>query len=82
MAAFEFIALNAGGGQERGLIEGDTARHARGLLRDRGLMPLELREVQEKSTQRGPLFGGGGGSISITELTLFTLGPSTIPTPA
>ncbi|MGQ0701212.1 MAG: type II secretion system inner membrane protein GspF [Panacagrimonas sp.] len=72
MAAFEFTALNATGGQERGLIEGDTARHARGLLRDRGLAPLEVREVQEKSATQRQLFGRGGGSISTTELTLFT----------
>lgn len=71
MSAFEYTALNAAGGQERGLIEGDTARHARSTLRDRGLMPLEIREVQERSAQQTQLFGGGG-SISITELTLFT----------
>lgn len=79
MAAFEFTALNSTGGQERGLIEGDTARHARSLLRDRGLMPLDVREVQEKSAQQGQLFGGGGGSgISTTELTLFTRQLSTL----
>ena len=72
MSAFEYTALNAAGGQERGLIEGDTARHARATLRDRGLMPLEIREVQEKSATQSQFFGGGGGSISITELTLFT----------
>ncbi|MGQ0502628.1 MAG: type II secretion system inner membrane protein GspF [Panacagrimonas sp.] len=72
MAAFEYTALNAGGSQERGLIEGDTARHARGLLRDRGLVPLDVREVQEKSATQRPLFGRSGGSISTTELTLFT----------
>lgn len=73
MSAFEYTALNATGGQERGLIEGDTARHARATLRDRGLMPLEIREVQEKSAQQTALFGGSrGGSISVTELTLFT----------
>ena len=71
MAAFEYTALNAAGGQERGLIEGDTARQARSQLRDRGLMPLDIREVQEKNAQRTQLFGGGG-SISTTELTLFT----------
>ncbi|TDU32907.1 general secretion pathway protein F [Panacagrimonas perspica] len=72
MSAFEYTALTASGGQERGLIEGDTARHARSALRDRGLMPLEIREVQERSAQQSQLFGGGGGSISTTELTLFT----------
>jgi general secretion pathway protein F len=73
VSAFEYTALNAAGGQERGLIEGDTARHARATLRDRGLMPLEIREVQEKSAQQTALFGGSrGGKISVTELTLFT----------
>lgn len=72
MAAFEYTALNATGAQERGLIEGDTARHARGLLRDRGLVPLDVREVQEKSATQRPMFGRSGGSISTTELTLFT----------
>ena len=72
MAAFEYTALTASGGQERGLIEGDTARHARSALRDRGLMPLEIREVQERSAQQSQIFGSGGGSISTTELTLFT----------
>lgn len=78
MAAFEFTALNSNGGQERGLIEGDTARHARSLLRDRGLMPLDVREVQEKTAQQGQIFGGGGGGISVTELTLFTRQLSTL----
>lgn len=74
MAAFEFTALNARGGQERGLIEGDTARQARSQLRDRGLMPLDIREVQEKSGRTRSLFGsaGRGSGISTTELTLFT----------
>ncbi|HKY90066.1 MAG TPA: type II secretion system inner membrane protein GspF [Nevskiaceae bacterium] len=77
MAAFEYTALNAKGGQERGLIEGDTPRHARSLLRDRGLMPLEVSEVQEKqSTQGTSLFGSGG--ISTAELTLFTRQLSTL----
>src|SRR5690349_3457458 len=77
MAAFEYTALNAKGGQERGLVEGDTPRHARSLLRDRGLMPLEISEVQEKQTTAGSsLFGGGG--ISTGELTLFTRQLSTL----
>jgi general secretion pathway protein F len=78
MAAFEFTALNPSGGQERGLIEGDTARHARSLLRDRGLMPLDVREVQEKASQRGGAMFGGGNRISTTELTLFTRQLSTL----
>jgi general secretion pathway protein F len=77
MAAFEYTALNAKGGQERGLVEGDTPRHARSVLRDRGLMPLEITEVQEKQASHSTsLFGGGG--ISTAELTLFTRQLSTL----
>lgn len=76
MAAFEYSALNARGKQEKGLIEAETARQARALLRERGLTPMELKEVAE---QRGRLAGDGGaavktsgGSLSSTELSLFT----------
>ena len=71
MPAFEFTALNKTGGRERGVVEGDTPRHARSQLRDRGLMPLELHEVAERSRAGSGLFQRGG-SISTTELTLFT----------
>ncbi|TAJ53488.1 MAG: type II secretion system protein GspF [Nevskiaceae bacterium] len=75
MAAFEYSALNARGKQEKGLIEAETARQARALLRERGLTPMELKEVAE---QRGRLSGEAGavktsgGSLSSTELSLFT----------
>tara|TARA_R110000787_G_scaffold20790_34_gene61979 strand:- start:5110 stop:6327 length:1218 start_codon:yes stop_codon:yes gene_type:complete len=78
MSAFEFTALNASGAQERGLIEGDTPRHARSQLRDRGLMPLEIREVKEKNTAASGALFSRGGSISTTELTLFTRQLSTL----
>lgn len=73
MAAYEYTALDAQGRQTRGLIEGDTPRHARALLRDRGLAPLEVTEVAEsRISGGGRLFSRSGGSISNTELSLFT----------
>lgn len=71
MPAYEFTALDARGRQERGLLEGDTPRQVRGMLRERGLTPLTLNEVAESPASRGTLFRGGGG-WSHTELTLFT----------
>jgi general secretion pathway protein F len=72
MAAYEYTALNAKGRQEKGLIEGDTPRQARQLLRDRGLTPMEIHEVAESSkSAQSSLFQRGGG-ISATELSLFT----------
>jgi general secretion pathway protein F len=71
MPAYEFTALDARGRQERGLIEADTPRQGRQILRERGLSPLTVQEVSERKTQRGAVFRRGG-SWSATELALFT----------
>ena len=47
MGAFEYKALDAEGRNQKGVLQADTARAARGLLRDRGLMPLEVEPVSE-----------------------------------
>jgi general secretion pathway protein F len=70
MPAYEYLALDARGRNQKGLIEGDSPRQARSLLRDRGLTPLEVQEVAEKPSHRTTLFRRGG--ISATELALFT----------
>lgn len=72
MAAYEYTALSVKGRQEKGLIEGDTPRHARQQLRDRGLTPLDVVEVAEKQAAGQRQMFSGGGSISSTELSLFT----------
>lgn len=71
MSAFEYSALDARGRQVKGLIEGDTARQARQLLRDRGLSPLDVTEVAERSASSNLPFQRVGG-ISHVELSLFT----------
>ncbi|HEX4895054.1 MAG TPA: type II secretion system inner membrane protein GspF [Solimonas sp.] len=71
MAAYEYRALDPQGRQLKGLIEGDTPRHARQLLRERGLTPLDVTQVAESREGSSPLFQRGGG-ISGTELSLFT----------
>jgi len=50
MAAFDYQALD-GGRTISGVIEADTARMARSLLRDRGLVPLAVEPVRR--SQRG-----------------------------
>lgn len=45
MPAFTFAALNQHGAQTKGVLEGDNDRHIRSLLRDRGLIPLEVSLV-------------------------------------
>ncbi|MFT4045400.1 MAG: type II secretion system inner membrane protein GspF [Solimonas sp.] len=71
MAAYEYSALDAQGRPKKGLIEGDTPRHARQLLRERGLTPLDVSHVSESKTRSSSPFGGGG-SITTAELALFT----------
>lgn len=45
MPAFSFEALDTDGRTAKGVIEADTARAARGLLRARGLVPLGVSSV-------------------------------------
>jgi general secretion pathway protein F len=50
MAAFEYIALDASGKNQKGVLAGDSAKAVRAQLRDRGLTPLEVSEVKERPT--------------------------------
>ena len=80
MAAFDYIALDAKGKELKGVVEADAARQARQLLRDKGLMPLEINESNKKPKHgnksdnqanfKKPLFFQR--SISTTELALLT----------
>ncbi|MEK6805655.1 MAG: type II secretion system inner membrane protein GspF [Pseudomonadota bacterium] len=72
MPAYEFVALNAKGKQEKGLIEGDSPRGVRSQLRDRGLSPLEVHEVADRRGSGRPVSIFDRGGISSTELSLFT----------
>ncbi len=73
MPAFEYKALDNKGKQQKGVMEADTARHARGQLRELRLMPLEIVPVVEKETKAKTggksLFQRG---ISVAELALIT----------
>jgi len=73
MAAFDYQAVDKKGKIKKGVIEGDTPRHARSLLREQGLMPTEITASLQKAKQAGkkPRFGGAK-SISATELALIT----------
>lgn len=45
MAAFHYRAIGLDGGELSGVIEADTPRQARGLLRDRGLFAVDVASV-------------------------------------
>ncbi len=76
MAAFDYIALDAKGKELKGVVEGDTSRQVRQLLRDKGLMTLEITEshqkAQTKKSRSVPAPRLLQRSISTTELALLT----------
>ena len=70
MPAFRFEAADPQGRIERGLIDADSPRHARGLLRERGLAPLEVAPLQAEaiSAQRSL----GAARLRAADLSLAT----------
>src|SRR5258708_34816117 len=52
MAGFEYSALDATGRETGGVIEADTDRHARSLLRERGLAPLAVEGISRSTAAR------------------------------
>jgi len=77
MAAFEYVALDLRGKEKKGILEADTARSARSLLRQQELTPLEVNETTAGAQVRGkdttesnsPRFRGG---IKTNDLALIT----------
>lgn len=47
MAAFQYAALDGRGKEQKGVLEADSVRHVRQLLRDRGLVPLSVAATVE-----------------------------------
>lgn len=48
MPAYHFTAINQSGQQQKGVIEAESEKHARQLLRDQSLVPMKVRPAQEK----------------------------------
>lgn len=67
MAAFEYLALDARGRSQKGVIEADSARHARQQLRERQWSPLDVRPAR---LREGGL--GGARRLSPRDLALLT----------
>ncbi|MCZ6710186.1 MAG: type II secretion system inner membrane protein GspF [Gammaproteobacteria bacterium] len=58
MAAFEYTALDERGRQRKGVLEADSVRQIRQLLRDQGLVPLGVDIASERNARRGGLSFG------------------------
>src|SRR5689334_1472293 len=74
MGAFEYTALDTGGRERKGILEGDTARQVRQLLREKSLLPVTVTEVAQKeaATQQKTSFTMTKRGISAADLALFT----------
>src|SRR6201982_181022 len=71
MGAFEYTALDNGGKERKGILEGDTPRHIRQLLREKQLLPVTVNEVAQKEANRQRSFSLTRG-VSTAGLSLFT----------
>lgn len=72
MAAFDYVALDQQGQQQKGVLEGDGQRHVRQLLRDRGLVPLSVDESNRKISSTGSSGRFVSPSIGVRDLALLT----------
>ena len=73
MAAYEYLALDESGAQQRGTLEADSQRQVRQVLRDREWTPLQVDAVAEHKTQQGAeRFQGIGRGMSASQLALIT----------
>jgi general secretion pathway protein F len=86
MGAFEYVAVDAAGRERKGVIEGDTARHVRQLLREQSLLPIAVDEVVEQEgggarRQLGFRFQRGlsAGDLALVTRQLATLVKSGLP---
>ena len=75
MPAFDYLALDAAGKKKRGVLEADSPRLVRQLLRERQLIPLDVNEARQKSSE-SKLFsrnGMRGSDLSLATRQLATL---------
>jgi len=79
MGAFEYTALDTAGRSRKGVIEGDTARHVRSLLRERQLLPVTIEEIAAEAVRR-PRRGAFSWrrGVSAADLSLMTRQLSTL----
>ncbi|PCH95727.1 MAG: type II secretion system protein GspF [Gammaproteobacteria bacterium] len=73
MAAFDYQAVDSKGKTKKGVIEGDTPRQARALLREQGLMPTDVTPTIAKKSKSGTSSTRQDkGKVSAAELALIT----------
>lgn len=84
MGAFEYTAVDATGRERKGVLEGDTARQVRQLLREQSLLPVSVSEVAQTEQRRDKARisfrrGVSAGDLSLMTRQLATLVHSGLP---
>jgi len=74
MPAFEYKALNAKGQEETGILEADTPRQVRQVLRESALTPLSVEQVEknEAGGSQDNLKPRRAGNVKAADLALVT----------
>ncbi|QHI97859.1 type II secretion system inner membrane protein GspF [Xylophilus rhododendri] len=72
MPAYSFEALDAQGRSRKGMLEADSARAARGLLRAQALVPLAVEPVAANSSPAGSIQLFGRRVFSTSGLSIWT----------
>jgi general secretion pathway protein F len=72
LGAFEYTALDPAGREKKGVLEGDTARHVRALLREKQLLPLTVDQVSEREATRQRTSFSFARRVSSNEVALLT----------
>lgn len=78
MPAFQYHAINQAGTKHKGVLEGDSERQIRQLLRERGLVPIEVKKVDNKISAKKNFSLSRKKSISVKDLALLTRQLSTL----
>jgi general secretion pathway protein F len=84
LSAFEYTAVDATGRERKGVLEGDTARQVRQMLRDQSLLPVSVNEVQQTEGRRDKRQftvrrGVSAGDLALLTRQIATLARSGLP---
>jgi len=83
LGAFEYTALDPAGKERKGILEGDTPRHIRQLLREQQLLPVSVAEVAQKEAKRqrsfSPLRRVSSADLALLTRQLATLVRAGLP---
>jgi general secretion pathway protein F len=71
VAVFEYRALSPQGKSKKGVLEGDSERQIRQILREQGLMPTQIHAVNAKKPDKSSS-SWFEKKVSVADLSLFS----------